>query len=94
MKHFNHSAGRGSVLIQKKIYSVNTLDPSKVRQGALVWDKSTGSWAFRDATGDIGYVLSQSPDTYETASLYWVGTQAEYDNIAVKDDNTIYFILS
>lgn len=39
--------------ITSQIYSVNNIDPNKLREGYLVWDKATGQWIYRDASGAV-----------------------------------------
>lgn len=53
MKHKNFSLGRRSTSIQEQIYSINALDPTKLRPGYLAWDKSSGQWKYKDETGTI-----------------------------------------
>ena len=53
MKHKNFPLGRVNAQIQSTIYTVNTLDPSKIKPGYLVWDKSQNGWFFKDESGAV-----------------------------------------
>lgn len=48
--------GRTKALISRKLHSVNTIDPNKIREGGLVYDKATGQWVYRDNTGILQYI--------------------------------------
>jgi len=65
-----------------------------------VWADVTTAGTFTatvssSAGGDnITMVTAEAnPDTGVTAHLIWNGTQAQYDAIVTKDDNTVYYIL-
>jgi len=56
MKKKDTRTGRGRSLTQRVIHQVNTINANKVKEGQMVYDKSTGQWAYRDNTGTIQYV--------------------------------------
>lgn len=57
----------------RRIYTISTLDPRKLKTGTLAWDKSADIWKYRDNSGAIISVAS--------------GTATDIGNYVFSDNN-------
>ena len=80
---------------EQNIFTVATdTTPFGVRllKGTVVVNKENGARFILPVDVNPDQALSVMSEYAHTGLSFWSGTQAEYDAITTKDDNTIYFI--
>ena len=84
MKHKRDSIGRYRAAFSKSIYTVNRLDPEKIRPGYLVWDKDTEEWKYKDKSGNIKIITGGASGSGDVEGP----SSSTADNIAVFADTS------